>query len=202
MLLAIAEDRPKRCERSARGAVADASGRLYAHLTPSLVDVAGGRYRGRRPPSRISSSASFASTCSTARSAERLGAGRPGRDRDPSTRAAYPGTWFTPRMLATGPYVGVGRQGLLSCVAGVHVLLAGMGRRGARQRRDAAGAPRPRARAREPAPRSAGCCWRTGSRRSRSTFAPTTPRRSRRTRRLGFEPVADYVETTLEARAT
>ncbi|MEI7759285.1 MAG: GNAT family N-acetyltransferase [Thermoleophilia bacterium] len=35
--------------------------------------------------------------------------------------AAYPGTWFVPRMLATGRYVGVRQNGRLACVAGVHV---------------------------------------------------------------------------------
>ena len=36
-------------------------------------------------------------------------------------RAAYPGTWFVPRMLATNRYVGIRRDGRLVCVAGVHV---------------------------------------------------------------------------------
>jgi ADP-ribose pyrophosphatase YjhB (NUDIX family)/GNAT superfamily N-acetyltransferase len=36
-------------------------------------------------------------------------------------RAAYPGTWFQPRMLETGRYVGIRRDGALVCVAGVHV---------------------------------------------------------------------------------
>ena len=35
--------------------------------------------------------------------------------------AAYPGTWFAPRMLATGRYVGVRHDGRLACIAGVHV---------------------------------------------------------------------------------
>jgi ribosomal protein S18 acetylase RimI-like enzyme len=35
--------------------------------------------------------------------------------------SAYPGTWFHPRMLETGRYVGVRRDGDLACVAGVHV---------------------------------------------------------------------------------
>jgi ribosomal protein S18 acetylase RimI-like enzyme len=34
---------------------------------------------------------------------------------------AYPGTWFEPRQLATGRYVGIRRSGRLECVAGVHV---------------------------------------------------------------------------------
>jgi RimJ/RimL family protein N-acetyltransferase len=35
--------------------------------------------------------------------------------------SAYPGTWFQPRMLETGRYVGIRRAGELVCVAGVHV---------------------------------------------------------------------------------
>ena len=35
--------------------------------------------------------------------------------------SAYPGTWFQPRMLETGRYVGIRRGGELVCVAGVHV---------------------------------------------------------------------------------
>ncbi len=34
---------------------------------------------------------------------------------------AYPGTWFVPRMLATGRYLGIRHDGRLVCVAGVHV---------------------------------------------------------------------------------
>ncbi len=34
---------------------------------------------------------------------------------------AYPGTWFQARMLETGRYAGVRRDGELVCVAGVHV---------------------------------------------------------------------------------
>ena len=34
---------------------------------------------------------------------------------------AYPGTWFHARMLETGRYVGIRRDGSLVCVAGVHV---------------------------------------------------------------------------------
>jgi predicted GNAT family acetyltransferase len=34
---------------------------------------------------------------------------------------AYPSNWFDPRMLETGQYVGVRRQGRLVAVAGIHV---------------------------------------------------------------------------------
>jgi RimJ/RimL family protein N-acetyltransferase len=36
-------------------------------------------------------------------------------------RAAYPGNWFDPRMVETGHYVGMRRDGELVAVAGVHV---------------------------------------------------------------------------------
>ncbi|MEV4759938.1 GNAT family N-acetyltransferase [Micromonospora sp. NPDC049559] len=39
----------------------------------------------------------------------------------PLYAAAYPGNWFDPRMLGTGQYVGVRRDGELLAVAGVHV---------------------------------------------------------------------------------
>ena len=35
--------------------------------------------------------------------------------------ASYPGNWFVPRMLETGQYVGIRRDGRLVAVAGVHV---------------------------------------------------------------------------------
>jgi ribosomal protein S18 acetylase RimI-like enzyme len=36
-------------------------------------------------------------------------------------RASYPGNWFDPRMLETGHYVGLWRDGKIVSVAGVHV---------------------------------------------------------------------------------
>lgn len=35
---------------------------------------------------------------------------------------AYPGNWFDPRMLGTGAYFGVRRDGVIASVAGVHVV--------------------------------------------------------------------------------
>ena len=34
---------------------------------------------------------------------------------------SYPGNWFDPRMLETGQYLGLRRDGALACVAGIHV---------------------------------------------------------------------------------
>jgi ribosomal protein S18 acetylase RimI-like enzyme len=36
-------------------------------------------------------------------------------------RASYPGNWFDPRMLETGQYYGIRRDGALASVAGIHV---------------------------------------------------------------------------------
>jgi ribosomal protein S18 acetylase RimI-like enzyme len=36
-------------------------------------------------------------------------------------RASYPGNWFDPRMLETGQYYGLRRNGRLASVAGIHV---------------------------------------------------------------------------------
>lgn len=36
-------------------------------------------------------------------------------------RISYPGNWFEPRMLETGHYYGIWREGMLVSVAGVHV---------------------------------------------------------------------------------
>jgi predicted GNAT family acetyltransferase len=36
-------------------------------------------------------------------------------------RASYPGNWFDPRMLETGQYYGLRRNGTLASVAGIHV---------------------------------------------------------------------------------
>jgi ribosomal protein S18 acetylase RimI-like enzyme len=48
-------------------------------------------------------------------------------DRDDMERLyarSYPGNWFDPRMLETGQYVGIRREGILVAIAGVHVYSA------------------------------------------------------------------------------
>lgn len=39
----------------------------------------------------------------------------------PFFEASYPGNWFDPRMLETGQYFGIRRDGCWLCVAGIHV---------------------------------------------------------------------------------
>lgn len=96
---------------------------LYAHLSPGLV--------GALAPA-LAPSGDPVAHC-------KLGLADPGRLQEHDTEDAelltpaqlaevegfyahaYPGTWFQPRMLETGRYVGIRRHGELVCVAGVHV---------------------------------------------------------------------------------
>ncbi|MEV0808810.1 GNAT family N-acetyltransferase [Micromonospora sp. NPDC050200] len=94
---------------------------LHAHLSPGLDDVLG-RWFAVDPAGAHLRMA----LTDPARLAEVTPAGEVLDDADlPALRAlyaaAYPGNWFDPRMLATGQYVGIRREGGLVAVAGVHV---------------------------------------------------------------------------------
>ena len=116
-----------------------------------------------------------------------------------STTQAYPETWFAPRLLATGRYVGIRRDGRLVCVAGVHVSFPAVARRGPRQRRDA-----PRlARAGSRASACAALCrllLEDGITTIALNVGRTITAAIRAYTRLGFEPVAEYTEAALVAR--
>lgn len=96
--------------------------RFYAHLTPEVVSALEEHYQVRShglfwkmgliDPSRLAAvDASRAEVLLAAETAEveRL------------YRAGYPGNWFVPRMLETGFYFGVREGGVLASVAGIHV---------------------------------------------------------------------------------
>ena len=95
---------------------------LYVHATPPLLDTLAERYaiEDAEPHLKLA----LGRTDLLAAHAARSRAPRRGptwtRSRR-STRRPIPGTWFVPRMLATGRYVGIRRDGRLVCVAGVHV---------------------------------------------------------------------------------
>jgi ribosomal protein S18 acetylase RimI-like enzyme len=95
--------------------------RLYAHLSPGLVEALEGGFR-------VVDGGAHVKMALTDR--ERLaavaGEGEPLGEADlPELTAlyaaAYPGNWFDARMLGTGQYVGLRRGGALVAVAGVHV---------------------------------------------------------------------------------
>jgi len=112
---------------------------------------------------------------------------------------AYPGTWFAARMLETGRYVGVRRDGRLACVAGVHAYsptwrVAALG--------NVATLPDLRGQGLARGACASLCQLLLGDgietialnvrADNASAIASYT--------RLGFEPVADYVEASLSAR--
>jgi GNAT superfamily N-acetyltransferase len=113
--------------------------------------------------------------------------------------AAYPGTWFEPRMLATGRYVGIWRDGRLACVAGVHVYsptwgVAALGNV----------ATLPKLRGRGLARGACAALCRLLLADGIETIALNVRNDNAAAIRaytvLGFEPVAEYVEATLVAR--
>jgi RimJ/RimL family protein N-acetyltransferase len=123
VLLALAEEPEDTMAALLRAVAARIPRSVYAHLTPVLVDVLAPERVASAPPTDH----------------RKLGLVRPdalaphdtldAEVLDPSHLAevlafytrAYPGTWFQPRMLETGRYVGIRRDGELACVAGVHV---------------------------------------------------------------------------------
>jgi ribosomal protein S18 acetylase RimI-like enzyme len=113
--------------------------------------------------------------------------------------AAYPGTWFEPRMLATGRYVGIREQGRLACVAGVHVYsptwgVAALG--------NVATLPELRGRGLARGACAALCrlLLADGIETIALNVRDDNVAAIRSYTRLGFEPVAEYVEASLVAR--
>lgn len=110
--------------------------------------------------------------------------------------AAYPGNWFDPRMLETGQYFGLRRDGELASVAGVHVYspaygVAALGNI----------ATHPRARGQGLATTTTAALCR--SLRQRVGYIGLNVNTQNQPaiacyRRLGFEPAATYGEYMLE----
>jgi ribosomal protein S18 acetylase RimI-like enzyme len=96
-------------------------GQVYVHVTAPLLDVLADRYavEAAQPHLKL---ALVRPDLLDAEAADVEILGEDDLD-DLSAlyEAAYPGTWFEPRLLATGRYVGIRRDGQLACVAGVHV---------------------------------------------------------------------------------
>lgn len=119
VLLALAEEPRAEMASLLAGLLPELPPRLYAHVTPFLLETIEHRYEieshglhlklGLTDVSRLGSAAT-----------ELLGPS----DLDEVLafyERAYPGTWFVPRMLETGRYVALRENGALACVAGVHV---------------------------------------------------------------------------------
>jgi GNAT superfamily N-acetyltransferase len=96
--------------------------RVYAHVGADVLSVLGRRFEPEAPaqphlkmglvePERLDVATDGVVPLRT----EELG------EIETFYAAAYPGTWFVPRMLETGRYVGIRDERGLACVAGVHV---------------------------------------------------------------------------------
>src|SRR5262249_48986216 len=95
--------------------------RIYVHVTGPLLDVLARRYTVDASQPHLK----LALARPDLLGGEETAADVRGQEDLPDLEAlyaeAYPGTWFEPRLLATGRYVGIRRGGRLVCVAGVHV---------------------------------------------------------------------------------
>lgn len=95
--------------------------RIYVHVTPPLLDVLVARYAVEEAHPHLKLALAHTDRLwEHPAKADALGSD----DLDEITALydqAYPGTWFEPRLLATGRYVGIRLDGRLACVAGVHV---------------------------------------------------------------------------------
>jgi RimJ/RimL family protein N-acetyltransferase len=103
--------------------IPDLPGRVYAHLSPGLIDPFRSRYAVHHH------GAHFKMSLIDPIKLERWDTSAViplGVEDLPRLRrlysAAYPGSWFNPRMLKTGQYMGIeSNKGRLVAVAGVHV---------------------------------------------------------------------------------
>jgi predicted GNAT family acetyltransferase len=123
VLLALAEDPLQGMASLLRAVLGELPDPVYAHLSPELVDALAPELLpqstpishcklGLSDPGRLQAHDTADAallTCADLAEVERFYAD------------AYPGTWFQARMLETGRYAGIRRDGRLVCVAGVHV---------------------------------------------------------------------------------
>jgi ribosomal protein S18 acetylase RimI-like enzyme len=199
VLIAIAEHPLEAMEDLLRAIAPALPPALYVHATPSLLDTLTARYEvtGAEPHLKLA----LGRTDLVARHATRADLlGDDDLEEVESFYAeAYPGTWFVPRMLETGRYVGIRSNGRLACVAGVHVYsptwrVAALG--------NVATLPELRGRGLARGACAALCLLlladgiETIALNVRADNAAAIASYAR----LGFEPAAEYVEASLVAR--
>jgi ribosomal protein S18 acetylase RimI-like enzyme len=121
VLIAIADAPNGSMPALVEGVRDELPGRIYVHVSPPLLDVLGRRFSVETAEPHLKLALARLDLLEAeATDVEILGDGDLG-DLGVLYEAAYPGTWFEPRLLATGRYVGIRRDGQLMCVAGVHV---------------------------------------------------------------------------------
>ena len=121
VLIAIAED-PDASMVPLLGELLPAlPGALYVHVSPPLLGVFRDRYTVESAEPHLKLALARTDLLAARAAAVDLLDEDDLLELDDLYRLAYPETWFTPRMLATGRYVGIRHDGRLACVAGVHV---------------------------------------------------------------------------------
>jgi ribosomal protein S18 acetylase RimI-like enzyme len=94
---------------------------LYVHVSPPLLDVFRERYAVEAAEPHLKLALARTDLLEPSAAPVDLLDESDLLELDELYRRAYPETWFTPRMLQTGRYVGIRHDGRLACVAGVHV---------------------------------------------------------------------------------
>jgi predicted GNAT family acetyltransferase len=123
VLLALAEEPEHELAELLLAAAEQLPATVYAHLSPSLVDAIASAFRLATAPAPHQKLGLVHPESLAPFDTEDVELLAPD-DLDEIERfyaSAYPGTWFQARMLETGRYVGIRREGALVCVAGVHV---------------------------------------------------------------------------------
>lgn len=123
VLLAFADEPGHGMVALLRSVAADLPGRLYAHLSPTLVDALSPVVVPSAEPVPHCKLGLVDPTALERHDTDEAKLLAPSQlaEIDAFYRRAYPGTWFRARMLETGRYVGIRRDGELACVAGIHV---------------------------------------------------------------------------------
>jgi len=123
VLLGLAEQPEREMAELLLAAAARLPVRLYAHLTPSLVDAIDSAFRAATEPAPHRKLGLVHPAALVPFDIEDVELLRPAHlaEVERFYAQAYPGTWFQARMLETGRYVGIRRDGALVCLAGVHV---------------------------------------------------------------------------------
>ena len=200
VLIAVADEPDRPMAALVDGIRDDLPGHIYVHVTAPLLEVLARRFdvQGAEPHLKLALTGRDLLEAEAAdvevlreESLEEL---------EQLYEAAYPETWFAPRLLATGRYVGIRRDGRLVSVAGVHVhsprwRVAALGNVATLPELRGQGLARGACAALcglllEDGIETIGLNVHRDNAAALSTYT-----------RLGFEPVAEYTEASLVSRA-
>jgi len=200
VLIAITEQPPDTMESLIQALQGTLPPRLYLHASPPLLDVFRERYAVESAEPHLKLALARNDLLAPNASPVDLLGDADLPEIDAFYRVAYPGTWFEPRMLATGRYVGIRESGRLACIAGVHLYsptwgVAALG--------NVATLPEARGRglAREACAALCLLLLEDGIETIALNVRGDNEAALRSYAGLGFEPAVEYVEASVVARA-